>query len=209
MEPVCPLPESPRPRGVGIDPRCRRAYANHVPLAQSSESLLSDDSGEIVWDKVALLNLSDSVRASLKYERGLGSDADKLSSFLEAALRDDERRYPTLDFETIEYAHLDKLLSEILQFAEMMKISNLSTDLPLRFRVDVAHCKKLRSIWRYRFREQYFMIDQLRCTVLVEGGQLKDVLFNASWTYDLAKWQGYEIDPVSELEGNLQFEAGQ
>jgi hypothetical protein len=170
---------------------------------------LSDDSGDIDWDNLALLNLSDSVRASLRYERGLGLDADKLSGFLEAALKDDERRHPTLDFEVIEHAHLDKMLSEVLQFAEVVEVSNLSTDLPLRFRVDVAHCKKLRSIWRHRFREQYFMIDQLRCAILVEGGRLKDVLFNASWTYDLAKWQGYETDPVSELEGNLQFEAGQ
>lgn len=153
--------------------------------------------------------MSDSVRASLKHEHGLGPETEHLSSFLEAALKDEERKQPSLDFDTIEHARLDKLLNDVLHFTEGLKLMNLRVDLPLRLRVDAAHCKKLRLIWRHRFREQYFMIDQLRCATLVKGGRLKDVSFNCALTYDLGKWQARDSDLVSELEGNLQFEAGQ
>jgi hypothetical protein len=171
--------------------------------------LLSDDLGDLGWDKKRLLTLSDSVRASLRHDRTLGSDAENFSSFLEAVLKDEERKQPSLDFDMIEHARLDKLVNDVLHFIEGLKFLHSTANLPLRFRVDAANCKKLRLIWRHRFREQYFMIDQLRCAALVKGGRLKDVSFNCALTYDLGKWQARDSDLVSELEGNLQFEAGQ
>ncbi|KAI3337509.1 PUA-like domain-containing protein [Xylariaceae sp. AK1471] len=177
---------------------------------QSSESLTSDESAELVdQNPPALLDLSDSVRAGLRDNNIVGPDAEKLSSFLEAALKDEERKYPALDFETIEYARLDKLLAELLQFADTLKTSGLTPELLLRFRVDVSQAKSLRRSWRRRFREQFFMMDQHRCAILVEGGRLKDVSFNNSLEYDLGKWQTKKLTgPVSEVEGNLKFEPG-
>ncbi|KAI0127760.1 PUA-like domain-containing protein [Xylariales sp. AK1849] len=194
------------------------------PRTQSSDSLLSDDSSDLGWDKSTLLSLSDSVRASIRFDRSLlekgtnrhtltnlritsEQDTERLSSFLEAVLKDEERRQPSMDVDTIEHTHLDKLLDEIIQLSEMLKSWNPSTHLPLRFRVNVAHCNKLRAIWRQRFREKYFMIDHLRCGIL-KGGPLKDVAFDSNLTYDPAKWETKLSDPMSELEGNLQFEAG-
>jgi hypothetical protein len=174
--------------------------------------LTSDESGEhIDWNPPALLDLSDSVRAGLRDKSNIGGpDAEKLSGFLEAALKDEVRKHPTLDFETIEYARLDKLLDELLQFAGTLKTSGLTPELLLRFGVDVSQAKSLRRLWRRRFREQFFMIDQHRCAVLVEGGRLKDVSFNNSLEYDLGKWQTKKLTgPVSEVEGNLKFEPGQ
>ncbi|KAI8625279.1 PUA-like domain-containing protein [Xylariaceae sp. FL1651] len=177
--------------------------------AQSSESLTSNESVELDWSHSTLLDLSDSIRAGLRRDNAVGPDAEKLSSFLEAVLRDEERKHPTLDFETIEYARLDKLLAELLLFADVIKTTGSTPELPLRFRVDVSHAKSLRRIWRRRFREQFFMMDQHRCAVLVEGGRLKDVSFNSSLEYDLGKWQTKKVSgPVSEVEGNLQFEPG-
>ncbi|KAJ2995967.1 hypothetical protein NUW58_g1130 [Xylaria curta] len=174
-----------------------------------SGSSTSNSSADSRWDQAKLLDLSDSVRAGLRDSRVFGPDTEKLSSFLEAALKDEERRYPTLDFETIEYARLDKLLAEVLQFADAMKTSDLTLELLLRLRVHVSQAKHLRRLWRRRFREKFFMIDQHRCAVLVEGGPLKDVSFNSSLDYDLGKWQTRRVTgPVSEVEGNLQFEPG-
>ncbi|KAI1082282.1 PUA-like domain-containing protein [Whalleya microplaca] len=192
--------------GAGGFPFSKRSPS---PRAISKESLTSDEYSELGWDQASLLELSDSVRASLRHDKTVGPNAEKLSSFLEAALQDEERRQPTLDFETIEFARLDKLLAKILHFAEMVKVTAFTSDLlPLRFRVDVSHAKSLRRIWRRRFREQYFMMDQHRCAMLVQGGRLKDVSFNSSLSYDLGKWHTKINDPISELEGNLQFEAG-
>lgn len=115
-----------------------------------------------------------------------------------------------LDFGTIEHARLDKLLSEIIQFADTMKNSSLSPEFLLRLRVNVSQAKNLRRLWRRRFREQFFMIDKHRCGVLVEDGRLKDVSFNSLLDYDLGKWQTMRVTgPVSEVEANLQFEPGQ
>jgi hypothetical protein len=189
----------------------------------SSDSLSSgDESVDQEWDRAELLALSDSVRAGLRSNNnvafGVGPEADKLSSFLEAALNDEDRKYPTLDFQTIEYARLDKMVAEILLFADTMGTSSssggvllaLSSEHMLRFRADVSLVKGLRRLWRRRFREQFFMMDQHRCAVLVDGGRLKDVSFSNSLEYDLGKWHTLKVaGPVSEVEGNQTFDAGQ
>ncbi|KAI3343441.1 hypothetical protein F4824DRAFT_439929 [Ustulina deusta] len=184
-------------------------YTQCAMADQSSESLISIESVEPNWDQAKLLDLSDSVRADLRDGNIFGPNATKLSCFLEAALKDEERRYPTLDFETIEYARLDKLLAELLQFADTMKTSGLTPELLLRFRADVSEAKSLQRRWRRRLDPFLFMINQHRCAVLVEGGRLKDVAFNSSLDYDLGKWQTKKVaGPVSEVEANLQFEPG-
>lgn len=179
-------------------------------IAQSYQLLTSNERAEPDWNRTKLLGLSDSVRAGLRGGNVSSSDTETLSNFLEAALKDEERKYPTLDFEIIEYARLDKLLAELLQFADTMKAGDLTPELLLRFRVNVSEAKNLRRLWRRRFREQFFMMDQHRCAVLVEGGRLKDVSFNSSLDYDLGKWQTKRLTgTVSEVEANLQFEPGQ
>ncbi|RYP56892.1 hypothetical protein DL771_011534 [Monosporascus sp. 5C6A] len=176
-------------------------------LAHSLNPADLSDSSEQVWDKEALLSLSDSVRASLQGRRVLGPKAEELRSFLETASKDEERKHPTLDFDTIEYARLDKLLTEILAYVESLRHSTLASELSLAFRVDISNAKSLRRAWRRRFREQYFMLDQHRCAVLLDS-RLKNVSFEKALGYDLGKWQTPDSDPVSELEGNLQFEPG-
>ncbi|KAI1180025.1 hypothetical protein F4777DRAFT_598992 [Nemania sp. FL0916] len=175
----------------------------------SCDTLTSNEPAEPGWNRAKLLSLSDSIRARLRSGIDLGMDSEKLSSFFDAALKDEERNYPTLDFETIEYARLDKLLAELLQFADRIKASNLMPEVLLRFRINISRAKSLQRYWRRRFREQLFMIDQHRCAILVEGGRLKDVSFNTSLDYDLGKWQTKRLTgPVSEVEANLQFEPG-
>ncbi|TGJ80090.1 hypothetical protein E0Z10_g8663 [Xylaria hypoxylon] len=175
---------------------------------QSSESLTSDESAEPNWNQTKLLDLSDSIRAGLRDGDISGRDSEKLSSFLEAALKDEERKYPTLDFDMIEYARLDKLLAELIQFGEIIKTSGLTPELMLRLRVDISQAKNLRGIWRRRFMN-IFMMDQYRCAILIQGGRLKDVSFNSSLDYDLGKWQTKKVTcPVSEVEANLEFEPG-
>ncbi|KAI1168602.1 hypothetical protein F5B18DRAFT_187334 [Nemania serpens] len=179
------------------------------PRGQSSEQFTSNELAESDWNRTKLLLLSDSVRARLRDGNASGLCGERLSSFLDIVLKDEERKHPTLDFDIIEYARLDKLLSELLQFADTIKPSNLAPELLLRFRVNVSQAKGLRRLWRRRFREQYFMMDQHRCAVLVEGGRLKDVSFNSSLDYDLGKWQTKKLTgPVSEVEANLEFEPG-
>ncbi|KAI1766341.1 hypothetical protein GGR53DRAFT_486373 [Hypoxylon sp. FL1150] len=183
----------------------------------STETLTPTKPDKLNWDRDVLLKLSDSVRASLRRDKIPGPDADELSVFLDAAWRyEEQRRYPVLDFKTIEYAHLDKLLAELLEFAETLKagpgqatttatITTVEDALPSRFRIDVINAESLSRIWRKRFRDQYFMIDQHRREALVTGGRLTEASFNDPLAYNRSTKTD---DPISELEGNLQFEAG-
>ncbi|KAJ1335408.1 hypothetical protein MN608_02145 [Microdochium nivale] len=100
------------------------------------------------------------------------------------------------------------MLNDMLNYADTVKGTKFSAHFALGFRVDTSNAKNLRRAWRRRYREQYFMLDQRRCAVIVEGGHLKDVSFNASLYYNMHKWQTKCAGPVSEIEGNLQFEPG-
>ncbi|KAI1212932.1 PUA-like domain-containing protein [Annulohypoxylon truncatum] len=245
---------SPTVKHFGFDGASTLPFSrkSSPPRARTTDSPESSES-DFDYDRVALLDLSDSVRASLQHDKTIGPDYDKLSEFLEAALRDEELRHPGLDFETVEYARLDKLLAELLHHAGSLRIGSGPTsgglgaamalvtpirsthethnphigtwtsrnshvgagrkragsvELPPRYRADLAAAKNLLRAWRRRFREQYFMMDQHRCAVLVKGGRLKDVSFDSSLTYDLGKWHTKVSDPISELESNLGFETG-
>ncbi|KAI1818700.1 hypothetical protein GGS20DRAFT_526551 [Poronia punctata] len=156
------------------------------------------------WDREQLLQLSDTVRASLNKNDNASTTpvplspfhAFKLHEFLVTALNDENTRNPTLDSDMIEYARLDKMVGELLQY------NNESTT--------IQQARDLRKKWRNRFREHLFMMDRHRCAVLVGGGRLKDVAFDNSLEYDLGKWHTTTKlgGLVSEVEGNQSFEPG-
>lgn len=75
-----------------------------------------------------LLELSDSVRSSLvKYSTAAeGSDADQLSLFLQLALDEEVEDVPTIDFETVKAARLDKLVAILTESGELASSSTLS-----------------------------------------------------------------------------------
>ncbi len=155
-----------------------------------------------------MLDLSDSVRASLESKKALGPEVQELRNFLDMALRDDERKNPTLEFDTIEYARLDKMLVALLSLKDSFRRSTLADDLSLSSRVDISKAKNLWRAWRRRFREHYIMIDQHRSETLLRT-QLMGVYFHGSIAHESWKWQAEVYGPISELEGNLQFEPGQ
>lgn len=179
----------------------------------STCSLAPIEAGEIQWDKDELLALSDSIRASLRRDKTSGPDGDKMEAFLDAASRDEYRwrGKPAMDIETIEYARLDKMISEILQFAERLKMKLRAApanqgdprvgELPLKCALNVSRAKALRRAWRRRFRERYFMIDQHRYAVLVRCGRLRDLSFDSSLAYNSGSWHTRVGEPVPELEG--------
>ena len=185
------------------------------------------------------------MRASLQGRRALGPKAEELSNFLETALKDEDSRHPSLDFATLKYARLDKLLADLLVFVKALRRSTLASELSLPFRVDVSNANNLMRAWRRRFREEYITIDLQRRTGLWED-RLKHITYVHSSENDSRKWVCNEdvvtdqhqstetledrrkhidhvssrkdesgeqhigvLGPVSEAEGNLQFELGQ
>ncbi|KAF6838712.1 hypothetical protein CPLU01_02245 [Colletotrichum plurivorum] len=150
-----------------------------------------------------LLELCDSVRASLRQDKSLGPEADRIQNLLERALKEELRHTPTLDFETLQYARLDKLLADIFDPA------NRPTPLPLRFRADMAVAESLQKMWRARFRDQYFSIDDFRQRSMSVGGEMRDITFTSAGKDPLESWAVQnDRGSISELEVNQQFEPG-
>ena len=180
------------------------------PTAPSPDPAEPDESFErIIWDRDELLKMTDSVRTSIAACRGLGQKADDLSDFLEKALKDEDRRAPSLNFATLEYAHLDKLLTDLRGLGDASPPSNLASELSEPFWIGlVTNATKLESAWGRRFGEEYIMIDQYRCTGLFED-RLKHINYLNCSEDESRKWNIGILGPVSEVEGNLQFDLGQ
>lgn len=162
------------------------------------------------------MDLSDRVRYFIKHEKTLEPENTNLKHVLEDAIKDEMYTDPALTFACIEYARLDKLVQEVMEFARLLKDTNYANSLHLGYWVMVAQVDKLQDLasklqnaWRQRFLEQYLFIDNYRANDLLMVGRLREVSFNNDLTYELGKWETKESNPISELEGRLQFEAGQ
>ncbi|KAF7542567.1 hypothetical protein G7Z17_g11461 [Cylindrodendrum hubeiense] len=153
-------------------------------------------------DEGLLLDLCDSVRSSLGDRRRLGPRWEEAMGFLAAVLKDETNGIPMIEFATIQAARLDKLLTEIVA------PGNRPMPTPTRFRDDVTVAERLQRLWRARFLESYFTIDQDRYHRLPRTGRLKDVVMNDSDDGSQDRWRAKTREALSELEGNLKFEPG-
>lgn len=122
--------------------------------------------------------------------------------YLEDVLLDEFDGRSTVDFAVIRNSRLDKLL------ADMLSRENRATPTPIQFRADMATAASLQRLWRARFRAQYFEVDQARYLDLTSTGRLKDVVYSGA---DEGRqiWSTRVCQELSELESNLQFEAGE
>lgn len=125
-------------------------------------------SSPLALDTKALLFLSDSIRSSLacRSHRRPNStlihpqDADYLDTFLSYALSSST----SVSFHTVKDAHLDKLLSDLIRMCPSGWVRGVQTNM----RRVLLRARKLERVWRERFRDRYFMIDELRSFELEE-----------------------------------------
>jgi hypothetical protein len=91
-----------------------------------------------------------------------------MSFFMELALLEEANGIPTLDFETIKLARLDKLLADLIQCGEM------PFTLAPRFIHDAVAAERLERMWRARLKFDYLMIDEIRANDLSMRWRLKE-----------------------------------
>ncbi|KAK4202661.1 hypothetical protein QBC40DRAFT_320986 [Triangularia verruculosa] len=157
-----------------------------------------------------LLALSDTIRAPLQESGTLGPEADKLILFLEWALAT-EINPPHLpghdhriEFKTIQHAHLDKLVSEIIIAGK--RLPNVRW--PLSQSVDLA--EQLQRVWRARFKARYFMIDEQRTTQLVTKGGLQGVCWSNPFSPGLASpISPKTVPPLARIKAQETWEVRQ
>ncbi|KAL2136335.1 hypothetical protein VTI74DRAFT_4369 [Chaetomium olivicolor] len=110
--------------GIWEDRETSAAPSRNVMLPACQRLQNSDSSPRIPWPQAntgtkRLMELSDSVRASLAKHGTFGPHADQLSMFLELAMIEEAERAPTVDFETIKAARLDKLVADLTESGEL------------------------------------------------------------------------------------------
>ncbi|CAM1505325.1 Fc.00g109620.m01.CDS01 [Cosmosporella sp. VM-42] len=172
------------------------------PLSAVGSSISLGSSRRNYPNKDDLLDLCDDVRASLVHNKSLNPRWEEAMDFLKTTLEDEHTGMDNIPLARIEYAHLDKLLCDIIN------PSNRPKPTPARFRDDVALAEILQKEWRARFRELYFSIGHDRYPNLTTTGRLRNVVFNNESTSSLDPWKPTTAEELSEREGNLEFEPG-
>lgn len=176
-----------------------------------------DDSG---WNTQKLLDLSDSIRATLGQGKKLSfAELEDLNFVLDMMIvdkLDDDQpsKAPTakthrVTFPDIQEARLDKLLVDMLTAYEREKtaVNMHGVLLETGLGSELEAASTLRSYWQSRFKSQYLAIDKYRFHSLMSG-TLKDVVFSAVASDGLGIWVPKETREISEAEGNL-FVPGQ
>ena len=116
-----------------------------------------------------------------------------------AALNEDEEDgWCSINLDSIRACRLDKLLSDILL-----------PDGQLTFPYQYGVAEHLQRHWRSRFKQAYFDLDKTRYLEFGKRGQLKDVIFRKPELFAQGCWQTNNCESLSEVEGDLHFEAGE
>ena len=152
----------------------------------------------------SLLSLCDSVRRSLASNQSLGADSAKLTQTLEGFLSNEVHLTPTVSYDTIVRARLDKLITEILNPLNQRPI--LSGD---HF-VAIKAAEALQKSWKLRFKEKYFETDELRNRSLMADGCLRDIEFvSVATDGSSAVWKARTVEQTPVIGGDPQFPVGQ
>lgn len=148
------------------------------------------------------LEKSDFIRQELKKPIFPVNEIPILESLIDDLL--DEG--PSLEFEVIAQARLDKIVEEILQHVR----NNFLSQGP-SFKQVMRKAQKLREQWIDTFGERYNTMDDERLHYMKEAGCLRDLELQA--TGEISKTNGptFKInraEKFSEKEANENFKAG-
>ncbi|KAK3332489.1 hypothetical protein B0T19DRAFT_104572 [Cercophora scortea] len=174
------------------------------PISDTAFSYTRHGVASIEFNDHSLCYLSDAVRASIAATGLFDCNLDTLAYFLNRALAEEELNNPTINFETIKNARLDKLLTDIISCAERGTIGSAAS-----FELASA-AEALQRSWRSRHRSQCFMIDEIRTIELATTGRLKGVSFvdpAVEQTPTGSLWTAVDVHPCASEEsvGNLSF----
>ncbi|KAG7131686.1 hypothetical protein HYQ45_009827 [Verticillium longisporum] len=154
-------------------PSHRRTRQHAKSPLSRSETPSTDDrpADALSMDEDALLDLCDSVRASLRDSQTLGARASHVSKILHSFLEAENQSIPLVDAAIIRHACLDKLLADIIATPRSPPAAE---GVPSPLSLDVTTAQRLKKAWETRFRDDYFSMDDARLRSL-QRGRLKDV----------------------------------
>ncbi|KAI9646814.1 hypothetical protein NHQ30_004813 [Ciborinia camelliae] len=148
------------------------------------------------------LNRSDFIRQQLRKPEFPLNEIPTLESLIDDLL--DEG--PSLEFEVIAQARLDKIVEEMLHHVK----DNFLSQGP-SFRQVMRKVSKLREQWIRNFGERYHTMDDERLNFMLEVGCLRDLELQPTGEVskvDGPKWRIKRADTFSEKEANENFKLG-
>jgi hypothetical protein len=149
-----------------------------------------------------MLDFSNSVRKCIATTGTFGHETDRLYQWLNTMMMEAAEGPHRLEFQLIKYAHLDKLVENIVEFKsrpptlpfEELKMVEMACDL-LRY-------------WRDRFKDSYFLLDRQRQKVVMDD-LLRGLIFEAPTPDNPSGWLSVEDRFMSERDAENAFHEGQ
>ncbi|CAD6439445.1 48f01998-36fc-4981-bc1a-a3c0320bcd77 [Sclerotinia trifoliorum] len=207
-----------RPLRLPLPPSSRHQLVtsafNPLPLSPafsetSGQSLLSEISRISELSKLPhedgddyRLEKSDFIRQELRKPVVPINEIHTLENLIDDLLHEG----PSLEFEVIAHARLDKIVEEILQHVRNNFLSHGPS-----FRQIMRKVQKLREQWIETFGERYHAMDEERLKVMKKDGCLRDL--DLQTTGEVSKvdgpmWKIRRVETFSEKEANENFEPG-
>jgi hypothetical protein len=151
----------------------------------------------------SMLAFSNSVRKCIITSGTFGHETERLNRFLHVMMMEAADGPHRLEFELIKYAHLDKLVEEVVQF------KSGPPSLPFEQLQMIEMASDLLRYWRDRFKDSYFTLDRQRQKVVMEE-MLWGLTFVAPTVESPSGWTPLgDRSLMSERDAEKAFSEGQ
>jgi hypothetical protein len=149
-----------------------------------------------------MLDFSNSVRKCIATTGTFGHETERLYQWLNTMMMEAAEGPHRLEFQLIKYAHLDKLVENIVEF------KSRPPTLPFEELQMVEMASDLLRYWRDRFKDSYFLLDRQRQKVVMDD-LLRGLIFEAPTPDNPSGWLSVEDRFMSERDAENAFHEGQ
>jgi hypothetical protein len=131
-----------------------------------------------------------------------GHETGRLERWLNVMLLEAREGPHRLDFQLVKYAHLDKMIEEVVEF------KSKPPSLPLKELRMIEMASDLLRYWRHRFGNRYYLLDRQRQKIMMTT-LLDGLGFKTTTSATAAGWVPLNVNRISEREAESEFEEGQ
>ncbi|KAB5570291.1 hypothetical protein GE09DRAFT_1217732 [Coniochaeta sp. 2T2.1] len=148
------------------------------------------------------LDFSNSVRRCIAQTGTFGHETERLDRWLHMMILEAREGPHRLEFQLVKYAHLDKMIEEIVEF------KSKPPTLPFNQLQMVERASDLLRYWRHRFGNRYYLLDRHRQKIVMDT-LLANLGFKTPTPTTPTGWVPLSAIWMSEREAESEFEEGQ
>lgn len=148
------------------------------------------------------LAFSNSVRRCIAQTGTFGHETERLNRWLNVMILEAREGPHRLEFQLIKYAHLDKMIEEVVEFKSQ------PPTLPFKELQMVEMASDLLRYWRHRFGNRYYLLDRHRQKIVMDT-LLDGLGFKTPTPVTPTGWVPLNVNWMSEREAESEFEEGQ